>query len=86
MQTQGDSMDAKTLNRRHLCKAMVVMALVGISNPLKKLGAEERVPMPDSSLLAKGKQTNKPEGLVCILRRRSADDCVTFLREAGTVK
>ena len=79
-------MDANTLNRRHLCKAMVVMALVGISSPLKKLGAEERVPIPDSSLLAKGKQKNKPEGLVCILRRRSPDDCVTFLKDAGTSK
>ncbi len=79
-------MDAQTMNRRHLCKAMVVMALVGISSPLKKLGAEERVPMPDSSLLAKGKQNTKPEGLVCILRRRSSDDWVTFLRAVGTAK
>lgn len=79
-------MDARTMNRRRLCKMIVALMLVGIASPLKKLSAEERVPMPDARLLAKGKQQNKPEGLVCILRRRSSGNCVTFLSEPDTAK
>lgn len=79
-------MDQRLIHRRGLCKTIVALMIAAISSPLKKLGAQEQLPKPDSNVLAKEKQKSKPEGLLCILRRRSPDNCVTFLRGHGTAK
>ncbi len=73
-------MDPRTMNRRNLCKALVALALGGLSSPLKELAAAEPVAMPVASKRAGGIQRDGKKLVVCILRRQSPGRCVTFLR------
>ncbi|MDR4476033.1 MAG: hypothetical protein R3B11_08515 [Nitrospira sp.] len=74
-------MDQQTLNRRSLCKVLVVLALAALTTPLKRvLAAPVAKPVLEDPF-PPGIRQDKPRPFICILRRQSPGTCGTFLRE-----
>jgi hypothetical protein len=74
-------MDLHTMNRRKLCKAMAAIALAALSSPLKQLAAAEPVAMPVAGKRAGNTQKDEQKFFMCILRRQSPGECVTFWKK-----
>ncbi len=80
-------MALRTMNRRNLCKTLVAVALGGLFGPLKQLAvAEPVVKSASEAHRASGVRKNERKLVVCILRRQSPGECVTFLGEPGGIK
>lgn len=74
-------MNLRTMNRRHLCKTLIALALGGLFRPVKHAVAEPTAISASGNHLASGIQRNEQKLVVYILRRQAPGRCVTFLRE-----